>query len=138
MTIWVEHEPTSKTLFVRLDRSKVFSHGLPSLSHMMTQIHVWHCTADIDAYQPARIRSAERRRRRIRKLAANRRVESRAEVEVRTAQHLPERRWHGRAEGISGEQRGYHPIVFREGTLRNGTCFTMYRICMGGCGRAGL
>ncbi|KAI0848616.1 hypothetical protein F5Y00DRAFT_237891 [Daldinia vernicosa] len=47
------YEPASKTLFVRLDRSKVFSHGLPSLSRMMTQVHIWHCMADSLTSTPA-------------------------------------------------------------------------------------
>ncbi|KAJ5722470.1 dipeptidyl-peptidase 3 [Penicillium malachiteum] len=50
--IWIEHNPVAKDLFVRVDRSKIVFHGKPSIGRMLCQIHVWHCTADIDACRP--------------------------------------------------------------------------------------
>jgi dipeptidyl-peptidase-3 len=34
-------------LYVRVDRSKIHSHGKSSISHMLHHIHIWRCTADI-------------------------------------------------------------------------------------------
>lgn len=48
----VEHDPVAKTLFVRVDRSKILSHGKPSIGRMLCNIHVWHSTADIEACRP--------------------------------------------------------------------------------------
>ena len=44
------------TLHVRVDRSKILSHGKPSLGRLLLRSHVWGCTADIKAcgefYEP--------------------------------------------------------------------------------------
>lgn len=50
--MWVEHDPVAKTLFVRVDRSKIESHGKPSIGRMLCKIHIWHSTADIDSCRP--------------------------------------------------------------------------------------
>lgn len=50
--MWVENDPKSGTLFVRVDRSKIVSHGKPSIGRLLTKIHIWHSTADIDACRP--------------------------------------------------------------------------------------
>lgn len=43
----VEH--SEGTLRVRVDRSKMLSHGKPSLGRMQLRLHVWRSTADIKA-----------------------------------------------------------------------------------------
>lgn len=50
--MWVEHDPVAKELFVRVDRSKIVSHGKPSIERMLCKIHIWHSTADINACRP--------------------------------------------------------------------------------------
>jgi dipeptidyl-peptidase-3 len=47
--MWVEHDPVAKRLCVRVDRSEAVSHGKPSIGRMLCKIHIWHCTADVDA-----------------------------------------------------------------------------------------
>ncbi len=42
----VEHEQASKTVHVHVDRSKITSHGKPSLGRMLCRIHTWRCIAD--------------------------------------------------------------------------------------------
>ncbi len=53
-TISVDH--SEGTLQVRVDRSKILSHGKPSLGRLLLRLHVWRCTADIEAcrevYEP--------------------------------------------------------------------------------------
>ncbi|KAK0099275.1 bifunctional diacylglycerol diphosphate phosphatase/phosphatidate phosphatase [Cadophora gregata] len=48
----IEHDPVAKTLFVKVDRSKILSHGKPSIGRMLCKIHVWRSTADIEACRP--------------------------------------------------------------------------------------
>lgn len=43
----VEHDPAAKSVHVRVDRSKMTSHGKPSLGRMLCCIHVWRCIADV-------------------------------------------------------------------------------------------
>lgn len=50
--MWIEHDPVSRTLFVRVERSKIVSHGKPSIGRMLQKIHVWHSTADIESCRP--------------------------------------------------------------------------------------
>ncbi|KAG2420017.1 hypothetical protein HFD88_004814 [Aspergillus terreus] len=45
-------DPVAKELFVRVDRSKIVSHGKPSIGRMLCKIHIWHCTADVNACRP--------------------------------------------------------------------------------------
>lgn len=48
----VEYDPVAKRLLVHVDRSKVVSHGKPSIGRMLCKIHIWHSTADVDACRP--------------------------------------------------------------------------------------
>lgn len=48
----IEHDPVAKTLHVHVDRSKILSHGKPTIGRMLCKIHVWHCTADVEACRP--------------------------------------------------------------------------------------
>ncbi|KAK3987106.1 dipeptidyl peptidase [Cladorrhinum sp. PSN332] len=53
-TITVDHP--EGTLHVRVDRSKIISHGKPSLGRLLLRLHVWRCTADVkscrELYEP--------------------------------------------------------------------------------------
>jgi dipeptidyl-peptidase-3 len=59
----VEHDPTAKTVHVRVDRSKITSHGKPSLGRMLCRIHVWRCIADAEScrefYEPLSVVDGE-------------------------------------------------------------------------------
>lgn len=48
----IDHDPIAKTLFVHVERSKIISHGNPSISRMLQKIHVWHSTADVQSCRP--------------------------------------------------------------------------------------
>ncbi|KAK1706799.1 peptidase family M49-domain-containing protein [Colletotrichum lupini] len=48
----VEHDQEAGTLHVRVDRSKILSHGKPSIGRMLNKIHIWHSTADVKACRP--------------------------------------------------------------------------------------
>lgn len=52
----VECDPSENVVYVRVDRSKITSHGKPSLGRMLHRIHVWRCIADVDSckafYEP--------------------------------------------------------------------------------------
>jgi dipeptidyl-peptidase-3 len=48
----ISHDPVAKTLLVQVDRSRILSHGKPSIGRMMTKIHIWHSTADVEACRP--------------------------------------------------------------------------------------
>lgn len=48
----IEHNTTERTLFARVDRSKIITHGKPSLGRMLCKLHIWHSTADIEACRP--------------------------------------------------------------------------------------
>ncbi len=54
--ISVEHDMDKKSLYVRVDRDKIISHGKPSVGRMVTRIHIWRCTADVkscrELYEP--------------------------------------------------------------------------------------
>ncbi|KAF2659056.1 peptidase M49, dipeptidyl-peptidase III [Lophiostoma macrostomum CBS 122681] len=45
----VAYSRTARTLTVRLDRSRIRSHGKPALGQFLTKLHIWRCTADVDA-----------------------------------------------------------------------------------------
>lgn len=42
----VTHNKPEKSLTVRVDRSKIRSHGKPALGRMLLQLHMFRCTAD--------------------------------------------------------------------------------------------
>ncbi|KAH8590734.1 dipeptidyl peptidase III [Bisporella sp. PMI_857] len=50
--IWIECDPDTETLIVRVERSKIISHGKPSVGRMLCKINIWHSTADINACRP--------------------------------------------------------------------------------------
>lgn len=43
----VKQDSAAKTIHVHVDRSKITSHGKPSLGRMLCCIHVWRCIADV-------------------------------------------------------------------------------------------
>ncbi|KAH9211492.1 peptidase family M49-domain-containing protein [Leptodontidium sp. 2 PMI_412] len=54
--ICIAHDLTQQCLTVRVDRSKILSHGKPSLGRYLCKLHIWGCTADVSAcrkfYEP--------------------------------------------------------------------------------------
>ncbi|KAJ5109410.1 dipeptidyl-peptidase 3 [Penicillium angulare] len=48
----VECNAAEKKLTLHVDRSKLLSHGKPSIGRMLCKIHIWHSTADINACRP--------------------------------------------------------------------------------------
>lgn len=45
----IEHNKTAGTLAVKVDRGKVASHGKPALGRMLLHLHMYRCTADVQA-----------------------------------------------------------------------------------------
>lgn len=45
----IHHDAKSKTLRVKVDKSKIISHGKPALGRMLLRLHVYRCTADVKA-----------------------------------------------------------------------------------------
>jgi dipeptidyl-peptidase-3 len=45
----VDHDAQSKNLTVRVDRSKIISHGKPALGRMLLRLHIYRCTADVQS-----------------------------------------------------------------------------------------
>ncbi|KAF1738926.1 putative dipeptidyl peptidase 3 [Beauveria bassiana] len=54
--IRVDHNSSSSNLTVRVDKSKMQSHGKPALSKYLCCLHIWRCTADVSSckelYEP--------------------------------------------------------------------------------------
>ncbi|KAK0747420.1 dipeptidyl peptidase III [Apiosordaria backusii] len=54
--ITVNHSPATGALHVHVNRSKILSHGKPSLGRLLLRLHLWRCTADIKSckefYEP--------------------------------------------------------------------------------------
>lgn len=48
----IEHDPTEQRLVVRVDRSKLVTHGKPALGRMLLRLHMYRCTADVQACRP--------------------------------------------------------------------------------------
>ena len=48
----IDFEPSTHTLRVRLDRSKILSHEKPALGRMLLRLHVYRSTADMAACRP--------------------------------------------------------------------------------------
>lgn len=52
----IDHEPAASTLTVRVDRSKISSHGKSALGGYLCRLHIWRCTADVSScrefYEP--------------------------------------------------------------------------------------
>lgn len=51
-TMFIEHDIVVGTLFVRVDRTKMLSHGKASIARLLTKIHIWRSTADVNACRP--------------------------------------------------------------------------------------
>ncbi|KAF2678548.1 peptidase M49, dipeptidyl-peptidase III [Lentithecium fluviatile CBS 122367] len=47
--VMVEHDPEAKSLIIRVDRSKIGPHGKPALGRMLLRLHIYRCTADVQA-----------------------------------------------------------------------------------------
>ncbi|KAI9771636.1 MAG: hypothetical protein M1840_001851 [Geoglossum simile] len=43
----IECDPQQENLIVRVDRSKIVSHGKPALGRMLLRLHMYRCTADV-------------------------------------------------------------------------------------------
>ncbi|KAF2688085.1 peptidase M49, dipeptidyl-peptidase III [Lentithecium fluviatile CBS 122367] len=52
----IAHDTTNRTLTVHVDRSKILSHGKPTLAQYLCRLHIWRCTADVSScrkfYEP--------------------------------------------------------------------------------------
>ncbi|KAI4612470.1 hypothetical protein J4E80_007204 [Alternaria sp. BMP 0032] len=48
----VHHDPNTSALHVTVDSTKIISHGKPALGRMMCALHIWRCTADVEACRP--------------------------------------------------------------------------------------
>ena len=44
----VMHDLEAGILTVRIDRSKIFSHGRPAIENLLLKLHIYRCTADVD------------------------------------------------------------------------------------------
>lgn len=44
----VDFDSKADSLTVKVNRSKMLSHGKPSLGKFLSRIHVWRCTADVE------------------------------------------------------------------------------------------
>jgi dipeptidyl-peptidase-3 len=45
----VECEPSHEKLIIRVDRNRIISHGKPALERMLLKLHIFRCTADVQA-----------------------------------------------------------------------------------------
>ncbi|KAL9113509.1 MAG: hypothetical protein Q9187_007602 [Circinaria calcarea] len=45
----IHHSPLSQTLTLRIDRSKLLTHGKPALAALLLRLHIYRCTADVAA-----------------------------------------------------------------------------------------
>lgn len=45
----INHSATDDALRVRVDRSKIFTHGKLSIGRLLLRLHIYRCTADVDA-----------------------------------------------------------------------------------------
>src|SRR5438874_150143 len=44
----VNHDMDAKRLLVKVDRSKILSHGRPAIGELLLKLHIYRCTADVD------------------------------------------------------------------------------------------
>lgn len=49
--IAIDHDPINETLHVRVDRTKIISHGKPALGEFLYRIHIWRSIADFKSCQ---------------------------------------------------------------------------------------
>lgn len=45
----MDHDEGAKKLTVRVDRSRITSHGKPALGRMLLRLHIYRCTADVQS-----------------------------------------------------------------------------------------
>jgi dipeptidyl-peptidase III len=45
----VDCDPSANKLTVRVDRSKILSHGKPAIGDLLLKLHTYRCTADVKA-----------------------------------------------------------------------------------------
>lgn len=45
----IQHDKQAHSLTVRVDKSKILSHGKPALGEMLLRLHMYRCTADMAA-----------------------------------------------------------------------------------------
>lgn len=45
----IDCKPLEEKLIVRVDRSKILTHGKPALGRMLLRLHMYRCTADVQA-----------------------------------------------------------------------------------------
>jgi dipeptidyl-peptidase-3 len=45
----IDCDPSIQKLIVRVDRSRVVTHGKPALGRMLLKLHMYRCTADVKA-----------------------------------------------------------------------------------------
>ncbi len=45
----IECDSSEQKLIVRVDRAKIVSHGKPALGRMLLRLHMYRCTADVQA-----------------------------------------------------------------------------------------
>jgi dipeptidyl-peptidase-3 len=45
----VDHDAERQSLTVRVDRSRIVSHGKPALGRMLLRLHIYRCTADVQS-----------------------------------------------------------------------------------------
>ncbi len=48
-TLAIAHSPSTQTLTVHVDRTKILTHGKPALGQMLLRLHIYRCTADVAA-----------------------------------------------------------------------------------------
>jgi len=48
----VHHDTNTSELYVTVDSTKILSHGKPALGRLMCNLHIWRCTADVEACRP--------------------------------------------------------------------------------------
>ncbi|MCJ1404909.1 hypothetical protein MMC11_008135 [Xylographa trunciseda] len=48
----IDYKPSSQSLTVHVDRSKILTHGKPALGRLLLRLHIWRCTADVIACRP--------------------------------------------------------------------------------------
>ena len=44
----VDCDPSANKLIVRVDRSKILSHGKPAIGELLLKLHIYRCTADVE------------------------------------------------------------------------------------------
>lgn len=45
----IEHDSSNQKVVVRVDRSKLVTHGKPAVGRMLLRLHMYRCTADVQA-----------------------------------------------------------------------------------------